>query len=208
MQKLGKTQKAVYEYICNYIEENIIPPTVREIGAAVGLKSTSTVHMHLQNLAAKGLIVLNPSKQRSITLPKGAVLAQNQNMGIPLVGNVAAGQPILADENIQEYIGIPDSFLRGRSAGEVFALSVRGESMIEIGIHDGDTIIVDKGTQAVEGDIVAARVCGETATVKRLYFEREQKIRLQPENRNMEPILVDAADVAIDGKVIGLIRRY
>ena len=80
--------------------------------------------------------------------------------------------------------------------------------MIEIGIHDGDTIIVDKGVQAVEGDIVVARVCGETATVKRLYFEREQKIRLQPENRNMEPILVDAADVAIDGKVIGLIRRY
>lgn len=204
MQKLGKTQRAVYEYICNYIKENGIPPTVREIGAAVGLKSTSTVHMHLQNLAAKGLIVLNPSKQRSITLPKGAA----QNMGVPLVGNVAAGQPILAEENIQDYIGIPDSFLRGRSAGEVFALSVRGESMIEIGIHDGDTIIVDKGAQAVEGDIVVARVCGETATVKRLYFEREQKIRLQPENRNMEPIWVDAADVAIDGKVIGLIRRY
>ena len=206
MPKLGKTQKAVYTFICDYIESNLIPPTVREIGAAVGLKSTSTVHMHLQNLSAKGLIILNPSKQRSITLPKAT--AAMGIASVPLVGNVAAGQPILAEENIQEYLSIPGSFLRGRTLGEVFALNVRGNSMIEIGIHDGDMIIVDKGSQASEGDIVVARVGDETATVKRLYYEPNQKIRLQPENRSMEPILVDAKEVAIDGKVIGLIRRY
>ena len=209
MTKLGKTQKAVYEFICIYIEENFIPPTVREIGAAVGLKSTSTVHMHLQNLAAKGLIILTPSKQRSITLPKSAApVSAMSGMSIPLVGSVAAGQPILAEENIQDYFSVPESFLRGRRPGEVFALNVQGESMIEIGIRDGDTLIVDKETEVFEGDIIIARVSGETATVKRLYFEKEEKIRLQPENQSMEPIIVDASDVAIDGKVVGLIRKY
>ncbi len=209
MPKLGKTQKAVYEFICIYIEENFIPPTVREIGAAVGLKSTSTVHMHLQNLAAKGLIILTPSKQRSITLPKSAApVSAMSGMSIPLVGSVAAGQPILAEENIQDYLSVPESFLRGRRPGEVFALNVQGESMIEIGIRDGDTLIVDKETEVFEGDIIIARVSGETATVKRLYFEKEEKIRLQPENQSMEPIIVDASDVAIDGKVVGLIRKY
>lgn len=209
MPKLGKTQKAVYEFICIYIEENFIPPTVREIGAAVGLKSTSTVHMHLQNLAAKGLIILTPSKQRSITLPKSAApVSAMSGMSIPLVGSVAAGQPILAEENIQDYLSVPESFLRGRRPGEVFALNVQGESMIEIGIRDGDTLIVDKETEVFEGDIIIARVSGETATVKRLYFEKGEKIRLQPENQNMEPIIVDASDVAIDGKVVGLIRKY
>ena len=209
MPKFGKTQKAVYEFICIYIEENFIPPTVREIGAAVGLKSTSTVHMHLQNLAAKGLIILTPSKQRSITLPKSAApVSAMSGMSIPLVGSVAAGQPILAEENIQDYLSVPESFLRGRRPGEVFALNVQGESMIEIGIRDGDTLIVDKETEVFEGDIIIARVSGETATVKRLYFEKEEKIRLPPENQSMEPIIVDASDVAIDGKVVGLIRKY
>lgn len=176
MPKLGKTQKAVYEFICIYIEENFIPPTVREIGAAVGLKSTSTVHMHLQNLAAKGLIILTPSKQRSITLPKSAApVSAMSGMSIPLVGSVAAGQPILAEENIQDYFSVPESFLRGRRPGEVFALNVQGESMIEIGIRDGDTLIVDKETEVFEGDIIIARVSGETATVKRLYFEKRKK---------------------------------
>lgn len=177
MPKLGKTQKAVYEFICIYIEENFIPPTVREIGAAVGLKSTSTVHMHLQNLAAKGLIILTPSKQRSITLPKSVApaSAMSPGMNIPLVGSVAAGQPILAEENIQDYLSVPESFLRGRRPGEVFALNVQGESMIEIGIRDGDTLIVDKETEVFEGDIIIARVSGETATVKRLYFEKGEK---------------------------------
>ena len=98
--------------------------------------------------------------------------------------------------------------MRGRRPGEVFALNVQGESMIEIGIRDGDTLIVDKETEVFEGDIIIARVSGETATVKRLYFEKEEKIRLQPENQSMEPIIVDASDVAIDGKVVGLIRKY
>ena len=132
----------------------------------------------------------------------------SSGMNIPLVGSVAAGQPILAEENIQDYLSVPESFLRGRRPGEVFALNVQGESMIEIGIRDGDTLIVDKETEVFEGDIIIARVSGETATVKRLYFEKGEKIRLQPENQSMEPIIVDASDVAIDGKVVGLIRKY
>ncbi len=208
MPKLGETQSAVYAFICECIKVNGIPPTVREIGAAIGLKSTSTVHMHLQNLAAKGLINLNPSKQRSITLPQREEPVFFNTRAVPLVGNVAAGLPILAEENIEDHIALPDSFLRGKGHNEVFALNVQGESMIEIGIFDGDMIIVDKGLDVRQGDVVVARVSGETATVKRLFFEKGQKIRLQPENHSMEPIIVDAKDVAIDGKVVGLIRKY
>lgn len=208
MPKLGETQSAVYTFICECIKTNGLPPTVREIGAAIGLKSTSTVHMHLQNLAAKGLIILNPSKQRSITLPQHAKKESVSLRSVPLVGNVAAGIPILAEENIEDHIPLPDSFLRGKGQNEVFALNVRGESMIEVGIFDGDMIIVDKGLDIRQGDVVVARVSGETATVKRLFFEKGEKIRLQPENHSMEPIIVDAKDVAVDGKVIGLIRKY
>lgn len=208
MPKLGETQSAVYAFICEFIKTNGIPPTVREIGAAIGLKSTSTVHMHLQNLAAKGLINLNPSKQRSITLPLREEFAAGNMFSVPLVGNVAAGLPILAEENIEDHIPLHSSFLRGKGANEVFALSVRGESMIEVGIFDGDMIIVDKGLDIRQGDVVVARVSGETATVKRLFFEKGEKIRLQPENHSMEPIIVDACEVAIDGKVVGLIRKY
>lgn len=209
MKKLGKSQQAVYDFIRQYIKENSIPPTVREICAAVGLKSTSTVHMHLKNLAQMGLIRQNPSMQRSITLcepleQRGATPACRE---LPLVGAVAAGTPILAVENIQEMIPLPSALLHGAKADEAFVLRIRGDSMIDAGIHNGDLIIVHSGLKAENGDIVVARVGEDTATVKRVFFEQD-RIRLQPENASMEPIYANYADVVIAGKVISLLRRY
>lgn len=209
MKKLGKSQQAVYNYIRKYIQENSIPPTVREICAAVNLKSTSTVHMHLKNLAQMGLIKQNPSMQRSITLCE---LPDKQGMTevcreLPLIGAVAAGQPILAVENIQEYISLPASLLHGAKADEAFMLRINGESMIGAGIQDGDLIVVHSGLKAENGDIVIARVREDSATVKRIFFEQD-KIRLQPENPSMEPIYANYEDVVIAGKVVSLFRRY
>lgn len=208
MQKAGKSQQAVYDFIRAYIQEHAFPPTVREICAAVGLKSTSTVHMHLKNLAAKGMIKLNPSMQRSIELceplaPRGGPAFRS----LPLVGSVAAGLPILAVDNIQEYISLPTSLVHGAGAEEAFMLRVSGESMIDAGIHDGDLLVVHRGLKAENGDIVVARVGGDSATVKRIFFERD-KIRLQPENRSMEPIYAEYEDVEVAGKVVSLLRRY
>jgi len=207
MSKLGKTQKAVYEFIKNFIDEHSFPPTVREIGTALDLKSTSTVHMHIKNLEQAGLVKLNPQKQRSITLVKSdADVVQVTN--VALVGEVAAGTPILAVENIQEYFPLSSSFVRGATDNEVFMLNISGDSMMDIGMLDGDAIIVHNGISVNNGDIAVVRVCHETATVKRLYVESKEKIRLQPENENMPPIIADAQDVEIVGKVIGLIRKY
>lgn len=208
MKKLGRSQQAVYDYIRQYIQQNAIPPTVREICAAVGLKSTSTVHMHLKNLAQMGLIRQNPSMQRSITLceplekPCGTPCRE-----LPLVGAVAAGTPTLAVENIQEMIALPASLLHGAQADEAFMLRISGESMIGAGIEDGDLIVVHRGLKAENGDIVVARVGEDSATVKRIFFERDQ-IRLQPENPVMEPIYASYSDVVIAGKVVSLLRRY
>lgn len=202
MKGLGKTQQAVYDYIRTFIQDRSFPPTVREIGAAVGLKSTSSVHSHLKGLADKGYIRLNPSKQRSITLAQGS-LAQ----AIPLVGTVAAGQPIFAEDNIQEYFSLPCSLLHGAEQDEVFLLRISGESMIDAGMFDGDMIVVHSGISATNGDIVVARIGGDTATVKRLFFEKN-RVRLQPENASMAPIYAQYAEVELVGKVIGLIRQY
>lgn len=208
MKKLGKSQQAVYNYIRKYIQENSIPPTVREICAAVGLKSTSTVHMHLKNLAELGLIRQSPSMQRSITLCEPLDKpAAPEFRSFPLVGSVAAGQPILAVENIQEMVSLPASLLHGAQADEAFMLRISGESMIGAGIQDGDFIVVHSGLKAENGDIVVARVNEDSATVKRIFFEAD-KIRLQPENPSMEPIYASYADVVVAGKVVSLFRRY
>ena len=210
MRKSGETQKAVYNYIKEFIAINSYPPTVREIGAALGLRSTSTVHMHISNLAEKGLIICNPSKQRSITLPEGTNdRAVNTHMqSVPLVGNVAAGIPILAVENIQEYYVMPKHLLKGANDTEVFMLRVQGQSMIEAGINDGDIIIIQRGMSVESGEIGVVRVSGESATLKRVFYENGNKIRLQPENSSMQPIIVDINDVEIVGKLIGLYREY
>lgn len=212
MRKSGDTQKAVYNYIKEFIALNSYPPTVREIGAALGLKSTSTVHMHISKLAEKGLIICNPSKQRSITLPessrKHTVSSSAQMQTVPLVGNVAAGTPILAIENVHDYYSIPKHLLRGADNTEVFMLKIQGESMIEAGINDGDIIIVHRGMAVDNGEIGVVRVSGESVTLKRVFFEKNNKIRLQPENSSMQPIIVKANDTEIVGKLIGLYRQY
>ena len=210
MRKSGETQKAVYNYIKEFIAINSYPPTVREIGTALGLRSTSTVHMHISNLAEKGLIICNPSKQRSITLPEGTNdRAVNTHMqSVPLVGNVAAGIPILAVDNIQEYYVMPKHLLNGANDTEVFMLRVQGQSMIEAGINDGDIIIIHRGMSVESGEIGVVRVSGESATLKRVFYENGNKIRLQPENSSMQPIIVDINDVEIVGKLIGLYREY
>lgn len=219
MAKFGVTKAAIYEFIKEYYEANGIPPTVREIGAALGLKSTSTVHAHLRALADEGLINMKPTKQRSITVAEifapvhetaqlRSGKTENGMLRIPLVGRVAAGLPILAVENITEYYTVSPALLRGASNDDVFMLTVSGESMIDVGINDGDTIIIDRGKSVSNGDIVVARVNADTATVKRLFINKDGTVRLQPENRTMPPIIVKQSDCEIIGRLIGLYRSY
>ena len=204
MGNLGKRQKEIYEFIKLYFDKHSIPPTVREIAEAVSLKSTSTVHLHLKELQKRGLISMEPMKQRSITIMRSE---GSRGVLTPLIGDVAAGQPILAYDNIQETFTLPSSLLHGANGTEVFMLKVEGESMIDIGILNGDLIVVHNAIGSENGDIVVARVGGDTATVKRIYYEKAG-VRLQPENSNMDPIYASYDDVEIVGKVIGLIRRY
>ena len=210
MSKFGSTQSSVYRFIHTFYQENGFPPTVREICAALGLKSTSTVHTHLKNLAEKGLIRLNPTKQRSITIIATDEYREKTASAkrVTLVGFVAAGEPILAVENVQDYYMFSPAILRGASENEVFMLEVRGESMIDAGINDGDMIIVHNGIGTQNGDIVVARVRSDTATVKRLFINADGTVRLQPENKTMPPIIVDQSEVEIIGKLIGLYRKY
>ena len=201
MQKAEKTRQAIYDYICEYIDTNSISPTVREICAAVGCRSTSTVHAHIKALNDAGLISAAPDKRRSITVQRTGGELQI----LPIVGTVAAGTPILAYDNIIGNRALPRSILHGAEKNEAFLLKVRGDSMINAGILSGDMIIVHTGIAVDSGDIAVARVHGEEATVKRLYYLKD-KIRLQPENPAMEPMIFDAGDVEIVGRVIGLIR--
>ena len=204
--QLTKQQQAVYDFIRSYIENNSIPPTVREIGAAVGLRSTSTVHSHIKALKDKGLLTNGGSAHRNISLANPALKGIHN---VPRIGTVAAGQPILAFDDMSMYdtLPLPTALLHGAEQNEVFILDIKGDSMIEAGINNGDMIVVHRGIQADNGDIVVARVLGDSATVKRLYKEKD-RIRLQPENSKMEPIYASYEDVEIIGKVISLIRRY
>ena len=198
MNELTRQQQAVYDFVKSYIEEKSYPPTIREIGAAVGLSSTSTVHSHVKTLIDKGYLVSSPSTQRTIALamPENK---QRHVMDVPCVGTVAAGTPILAFDDVTESLPLPTSLLHGAKKGEAFILEVKGESMIEAGINSG--------LGAENGDIVVARVCGDTATVKRIFYENP-KIRLQPENSGMEPIYADYDNVEVLGRVVALLRRY
>ena len=197
MKELTRQQQAVYDFVKSYIEEKSYPPTIREIGAAVGLSSTSTVHSHVKTLIDKGYLVSSPSTQNK----------QRHVMDVPCVGTVAAGTPILAFDDVTESLPLPTSLLHGAKKGEAFILEVKGESMIEAGINSGDMIVVNSGLGAENGDIVVARVCGDTATVKRIFYENP-KIRLQPENSGMEPIYADYDNVEVLGRVVALLRRY
>jgi repressor LexA len=201
---LTKRQKEIFDFIGKYAAKTGYPPTVREIGKAVGLHSSSTVHAHLANLEKIGLLKRDPSKPRAIELLIGtankAKDAIRSPSGLPLVGQVAAGAPILAEENIEEYLEIPDVI--GGEDGD-YILQVRGESMIKAGIIEGDYVIVRPAEDAADGEIVVALI-GDEATCKRFFREKDH-IRLQPENDDMEPILSTEAQVL--GKVVGVFRK-
>jgi repressor LexA len=202
MVDLTKRQQEIFEFIKSYSSRHGYPPTVRDIGKAVGLASSSTVHAHLANLEKVGLLRRDPSKPRAIELLDKAVDGIKNIVkppGLPLVGQVQAGQPVLAEEEIEDYIETPA--VAGGDEGE-FLLRVRGESMKDAGILPDDLVVVRRQETARDGEIVVALV-GEEATVKR-FFQESDHIRLQPENASMEPIRV--REVQILGKVIGLMR--
>ncbi len=197
---LTKRQKEIFDFIRKYAAKTGYPPTVREIGKAVGLHSSSTVHAHLANLEKLGLLKRDPSKPRAIELLfEKAKRTIRPESGLPLVGQVAAGEPILAEENIEEYLEIPDVI--GGEDGD-YILQIRGESMQKAGILDGDYVIVRPSEDAANAEIVVALI-GEDATVKR-YFREKDHIRLQPENDEMDPIITTEASVI--GRVIGVFR--
>lgn len=203
---LTKRQQEIFDFIRRYSAKNGYPPTVRDIGKAVGLASSSTVHAHLANLERIGLLRRDPSKPRAIELLGGAVGGAVDSVkgmvagsGLPVVGTVAAGQPVLAEANIDEYVAVPD--VAGGRDGE-YVLRVRGESMKNAGILEGDLVVVHPQEHATDGDVIVALI-GEEATVKRFFRERDH-IRLQPENETMEPIR--SKEVQVLGRVVGLMR--
>jgi repressor LexA len=208
---LTKRQREIFDYIGKYADKMGYPPTVREIGKAVGLHSSSTVHVHLANLEKAGVLRRDPSKPRAIeVLVERARSARDaavetvmpgNGTGLPLLGRVSAGPGMLAEENIEDYVDVP-SVIGGREGD--YVLEVRGESMKNAGIMDGDYVIVHPAPDADNGEIVVAMLDEEEATVKRLFKESDH-MRLQPENETMEPILT--TDAAVIGKVIGVFRK-
>lgn len=198
--KISKKQSEILEYIKSQILEKGYPPAVREICKAVNLKSTSSVHSHLETLEKNGYIRRDPTKPRAIEIIDDTFnLTRREVSNVPIVGTVAAGQPLLAQEHIENYFTIPTEFM---PSSETFMLTVQGDSMVNVGIYNGDYVLVESCSTASNGEIVVALV-DDGATVKRFYKE-DSYYRLQPENDFMEPIIVD--DVSILGKVIGVFR--
>ncbi|WP_027717792.1 transcriptional repressor LexA [Desulfovirgula thermocuniculi] len=196
--ELTRREAQILEYIKEHLNEKGYPPTVREIGRAVGLSSTSTVHSYLRRLEQKGYLRRDPTLPRALVVAEGA---EERLVSVPLLGRVAAGVPVMAEENWEGVLFLPASLL---GSGKFFALRVRGDSMVEAGILEGDVVVVRRQPTAENGDIVVALVDGE-ATVKR-FFRENGHIRLQPENRTMEPIITDSAEIL--GKVVSLLRKY
>jgi repressor LexA len=201
---LTKRQQEIFDFIRRYSAEHGYPPTVRDIGKAIGLTSSSTVHAHLGNLEKLGLLRRDPAKPRALEVivdkVKGEVEKVVRGSGLPVVGQVAAGSPVLAEENVEGYEQIPS--IAGGDKGD-FLLRVTGDSMIEAGIHDGDFVVVEQRDTAADGEKVVALV-GEEATVKTFYKESDH-VRLQPENSALEPIRT--RDVTILGRVVGVLRQ-
>ena len=204
--KISAKQQEILDYIKSEIINRGYPPAVRDICEAVHLKSTSSVHSHLETLEKKGYIRKDPTKPRAIEILDDEFnLSRREMINIPVVGTVAAGIPILATENIESYVPMPSEMLPNASNHKFFILNVKGDSMINCGILNGDQIIVEQQETAANGEIIVALV-DDSATVKRFYRE-EDCIRLQPENDMMEPIIIPSdTDVSILGKVIGLMR--
>ena len=206
-EQLTDRQRQVLEFIDAEVRERGYPPSVREIGEAVGLSSSSTVHAHLAALQDKGFLKRDPTKPRALELiyesSSGAAIERRPVRHVPVVGNVAAGTGVFADELIEETIPVPEDFT---GAGQLFMVRVRGESMVDAGILDGDYVVVRQQPTAEVGDIVVAGIPGEEATVK-TYQRRRGKIVLRPENPTMDEMVFDPADVMINGKVVTLLRR-
>lgn len=204
MKKASKRQEDILAFIKEEVRKKGYPPSVREIGEAVGLASSSTVHGHLARLESKGLIRRDPTKPRAIEILDGVgVTAERQGVvHVPLVGKVTAGLPITAIENVEEFFPLPETF--GTSDDHLFMLEIMGESMIEAGILNGDYVVVKQQQSANNGDIVVAMTEDDEATVKR-FFKEKSYFRLQPENSSMDPIIVN--QVSILGKVVGVYRH-
>jgi len=203
---LTARQQEIWQFLVVYVDDHGYPPTVREIGEEVGLASPSTVHAHLANLERVGLIRRDPTKPRAIELSghRRVDAAAASAPRLPLLGRVAAGGPLLAEENVEDVIAVPESLGHGAD----FLLTIHGDSMMEAGILDGDTIVVQRSDDARNGDVVVALVgedeSADEATVKTFYRESDGRIRLQPENASLEPIYAD--HVRILGKVVGVFR--
>ena len=197
---LTKRQKEIFDFIRNYASKTGYPPTVREIGKAVGLHSSSTVHAHLANLEKVGLLRRDPSKPRAIELLVGRAKRAVKASSVPVVGEVAAGEPVLAEENIEEYLELPSVI--GGDEGD-FILQVKGDSMKDAGILEGDYVVVQQADSARNGEIVVALLEDE-ATVKR-YFREKDRVRLQPANKEFKPIRT--RDAKVLGRVVGVFRR-
>ena len=202
--KITAKQEEILEYIKSEILHRGFPPAVREICEAVHLKSTSSVHAHLESLEKNGYIRRDPTKPRAIEiLDDHFNLTRREMVNVPIIGTVAAGQPILAEENIENYFPIPVEYMPNKQS---FMLRVKGESMINAGILDGDCVMVERHNTADNGDMVVA-LLGDSATVKRFYRE-DGYIRLQPENDRMDPIIVEDQELQILGKVFGVFRIF
>lgn len=203
MIKLTDKERALYDYITEKVKKEGFAPSVRDICAALGWKSTSTVHAYLARLEEKGLIRKESNKSRALKVEKDADSLSQLRGKVPLVGQIAAGSPILAEENLEGYVDFVSPNIHADPSA-LFALKVRGESMIEAGIMDGDIIVIEKCDYAENGQIIAALV-GDEATVKTFYKEKGH-FRLQPENSTMEPIIV--SEVTVLGRVVACLRYY
>ena len=199
--KLTKRQQEIFDFIKRYSAQHGYPPTVRDIGQAIGLTSSSTVHAHLANLERLGVLRRDPTKPRAMEVLVDRAKKLVAAPGVPLVGRVAAGSPILAEENIEEYHQVPP-VIGGDEAD--FMLRVNGDSMKDAGILDGDYVVVQKRSTARDGEIVVAVVGEDEATVKR-FFKDADAIRLEPENADYQPII--SKDIRVEGRVIGVFRR-
>ncbi|MFT7646481.1 MAG: repressor LexA [Candidatus Poriferisodalaceae bacterium] len=204
---LTQRQKAILEFLESVMRERGYPPSVREIGTAVGLSSPSTVHSHLAQLEAAGYLRRDPTKPRAIEVcfdsASGSIAERRPTRHVPLVGDVAAGTDVLAQENVEELMPLPEDFT---GPGELFMLRVRGESMINAGILDGDFVVVRRQDVARNGDIVVAGIPGDEATVK-TFTKKGAEITLHPSNPALEPMVFDADDVMVFGKVVTVLRR-
>ncbi len=204
MDKVTARQQRILDFIRRTVQERGYPPTVREIGEAVGLTSSSSVHAQLANLQRRGMLRRDATKPRAMELQVPGAPRRRQAVMVPLVGKIAAGAPVLASENVEDYLALPSGYA---AEGDHFALRVQGDSMIDAGILDGDVVVVKRQDSADEGDIVAALLPGlgeEEATVKR-FHRRRGRIQLVPENAKMQPI--DMTDGQIIGKIVAVLRK-